>query len=93
MTREFNTFGKNFECRTNGARIAAGASARQTKKGLSFFFKSVSSAYKKAVKAKRDISDSFVNLTEVLADKTAREGLFGEDRGRSYCGTDTDYIA
>lgn len=33
-----------------------------------------------AVRIKRDISAAFVELSEELAEKTKREGLFGEDR-------------
>lgn len=90
MTREINTFGKTLEHKGVNTHITA---AKPTKKCLSSFIKGALTAYTKAVKAKRDISDSFVALTEALADKTAREGLFGEDRGKNYCGTDTDYIA
>ncbi|MBR3995456.1 MAG: hypothetical protein IKI97_09285 [Clostridia bacterium] len=72
----------------------------ENKKTANEFFKSVGiivsktvNTYRKVVAIKRDVSDKFVSFSEVLADKTAREGLFGEDRGKGYCGTDTDYIA
>lgn len=54
--------------------------------------KGVCAVYERAVYAKRQFSDRFVYVSEVLADKTAREGLFGEDIGKGYNGTDVDYI-
>ena len=98
MTREFSTFGKSFESARASAHKHTAQKANKgknvvSKKGISSFFGNMASVYSKAVKTKRAISSSFVSFTEVLADKTAREGLFGEDRGKNYCGTDTDYIA
>ena len=48
--------------------------------------------YISAKSFKREISAIITEASEILADKTAREGLFGEDRGCGYCGTDVDYI-
>ena len=45
-----------------------------------------------ASRIKREISEKIITVAEDLADKTAREGLFGEDRGKGYAGTDVDYI-
>ena len=47
---------------------------------------------RKASRIKREIADNIMAISERLADKTAREGLFGEDRGKGYAGTDVDYI-
>lgn len=47
---------------------------------------------RKAAELKKEISGVVVEMSEALADKTAREGLFGEDRGVGYCGTDVEYI-
>ena len=72
----------------------------ENKKTANEFFKSVgiivsktADTYRKVVAIKRNVSDRYVALSEILADKTAREGLFGEDKGKGYCGTDKDYIA
>lgn len=47
---------------------------------------------KRAAELKKEISGVVVEISEALADKTAREGLFGEDKGMGYCGTDVEYI-
>lgn len=66
------------------------------KGGILQNFRSVASGvyavYERAVYAKRQFSDRFVYVSEILADRTAREGLFGEDKGKGYSGTDKDYI-
>lgn len=59
---------------------------------LSAVASSVYAVYKRAADAKRQFSARFVYVSEMLADKTAREGLFGEDSGKGYKGTDIDYI-
>ncbi len=55
-------------------------------------FSSLKNLYLKASSAKKEISSVIVEASEVLADRTARKGLFGEDKGCNYCGTDVDYI-
>ena len=97
MTREIRVYEETFQTEATGTykRTKTAAERRRAKgenRGFSAFVKTVSVMYSNAVKAKREISETFVTLTEVLADKTTREGLFGEDRGRNYCGTDVDYI-
>ncbi len=41
---------------------------------------------------KKQLCDRVRDASEVMADKIAREGLFGEDRGCGYCGTEVEYI-
>lgn len=91
MTREIRVYEKAFGTEVQGTYKNAKTSKKESK-GLYAFVKNVSVIYSNAVKAKREISESFVALTQVLADKTAREGLFGEDKDKNYCGTNVDYI-
>ncbi len=55
-------------------------------------FSSLKNLYHKASSAKKEISSVIVEASEILADRTARKGLFGEDSDSNYCGTDVDYI-
>ena len=52
----------------------------------------VKSTILRLVAMKNDLVRAATAMSEILADKTAREGLFGEDRGLGYCGTDVDFI-
>lgn len=47
--------------------------------GMVVFVKKVVRFFARAAEIKRKISTAFVELSEELAEKTAREGLFGED--------------
>ncbi len=47
----------------------------------------------KASELKKEVSKIVVEVSEALAHKTAREGLFGEDKGKGYCGTNVEYIS
>ena len=56
------------------------------------FKKKAKELYISARSFKREVSAIITEVSEILADKAAREGLFGEDRNCGYCGTDVDYI-
>lgn len=56
------------------------------------FKKKAKNLYISARSFKREMSAIITEASEIFADKTAREGLFGEDRNSGYCGTDVDYI-
>ncbi len=86
MTREIKAYEKAFAKEVSTKRNTV------RKSRLSVLAKKAAVFCTKAAEAKRTISDGFVLWTETLADKTAREGLFGEDKGKGYCGTDVDYI-
>ena len=91
MTREIRVNERAVITRRAGtsdirARSTAPARKKSTAVGrLTHFFR-------EAVRIKRAISDIITTVMEDLADKTAREGLFGEDRGKGYAGTDVDYV-
>lgn len=87
---------KNIEMRTGtvivkcaGCRGKAESSAKKLMKNTFDFLCALPD---RAARAKREISDVIVEASEILADRTARKGLFGEDSGLGYCGTDVDYI-
>lgn len=100
MTREIGTHER--EKRTRNAntgsivcRTAPAAQGRKTNtrsKNVTIPFAKAVSFYRKAVRLENEIYNTFFGFFEALADKTAREGLFGEDRGKGYAGTDVDYI-
>ncbi len=97
MTRDFRVYERDYQRGMTSAHTARRnpecTKHIEKKNGISEFFKKAASVYNGAVRIKRRISDGFVELTEVLADKTAREGLFGEDKDKNYCGTSVDYIS
>ena len=91
MTREIRVCERVFQREATSAHITASAHGKNAV-NTSVLAK-ICKAYKTCVRVKKDISDAFVSMTEELADKTAREGLFGEDRGKNYLGTSVDYIS
>ena len=96
MTREFTSYEKSFRREATAKGKAEGErradNMRTEKKSRHAFAEKAAAFFGRLADAKRTVSERFVTATQVLADKTAREGLFGEDRGKGYCGTDVDYI-
>lgn len=90
MTREIRVNEKNVHERGTSAHMST---TSKRKNAGAVILTKLSALYAGAVRTKRGFSDRFVALSEVLADRTAREGLFGEDRGKNYAGTDRDYIS
>lgn len=99
MTREIRENTKNVQNRNTGV-----LNCKETSSNRNGNINNVSSVvrktikntvkiYKAAVQAKRCVAGCITGFTEALADKVAREGLFGEDKGKGYCGTDVDYIS
>ncbi len=73
QSKSVGGFGKSFY----GRAVASAAGAVVfAKKAVRFFAR--------AAEIKREISAAFVELSEELAEKTAREGLFGEDREKEW---------
>ena len=95
MTREIRTNVKTFQYEVSSAQRIVSPTCGSAEKvsNKRSFAELAASVFTRVCKAKRELSDRFVAMTEVLADKTAREGLFGEDKNKNYCGTDTDYIS
>ena len=96
MTRQITAYGKEFNTKQTSThpRITPHAAKINTGKSRTkHVLENVSKLYTSAVRKKRMISEGFVALTEALADKTAREGLFGEDKDKNYCGTSVGYIS
>lgn len=95
MTREIRVNEKAFQREATSAHTVRHANTfpgKSAKRSPSLLQK-VCTAYAKAVRVKREVSEAFVAITEALADKTAREGLFGEDKDKNYCGTSVDYVS
>jgi len=98
MTRNIGAYERSIKASAACAHAKASTKQASIEKrssavpsGIAGFICGVSEVFAKAAKIKKGISESFVSLTEALADKTAREGLFGEDRDKGYVGTDVDY--
>ena len=87
---------KNIEMRTGATIVKCaghrGKTENNAKRLMKNTFDFLCALPDRITRAKREISDVIVEASEILADRTARKGLFGEDSDSNYCGTDVDYI-
>ncbi len=76
----------------NGSAIFGKGTCEKIKESAATAICTAILALRKASELKKEVSAIVVEVSESLADKTAREGLFGEDKDKGYSGTDVEYI-